>query len=95
MEQERSKFMTALIVFLYSLLAGISLSLFSSITQIHKYIFSLLALYIGIRFFKNFERLGLRITFFVLAIFFCLIGIFINAIIVAIKENPDLFTNMS
>lgn len=92
---ERSRFMTALIVCAYSLLAGLSLAIFSNITQFHRYIFSLLALYIGIRFFKNFERLGFRIAFFVLAILFFFLTTIIYAMYIYAKEHPELFTNVS
>ena len=92
---ERSRFMTALIVCVYSLLAGLSLAMFSNIEQFHRYIFSLLALYIGIRFFRSFDRLALRITFIALAIVFFFVTTLIYAMYIFVKEHPEMLTNAS
>ncbi|MOA36823.1 hypothetical protein D3C78_1583690 [compost metagenome] len=79
---------TTLWVIGYTFLAGLLLAVFSVLGGVIKYVFSLLALYIGIRYFRRFETLGLRITFFVLAIFFFLLIAVIIAAINFVRENP-------
>jgi len=71
----------------YTFLAGLMLAVFSMITEIYRYLFSLLALYIGIRFFRRFETLGLRITFFVLSIVFYLLITVIVAAVIYMRDN--------
>ncbi|MBD2871444.1 hypothetical protein [Paenibacillus arenilitoris] len=82
------KVKTTLWVLGYTFLAGTLLAVFSVLTEIYKYIFSLLAIYIGIRFFRRFETLGLRITFFVLGIFFYFLVAVIFAMVAFIRDNP-------
>jgi hypothetical protein len=53
---------------LYSLVAGILMSLYLSIQDIIKYAFSLAAIYVGYRFFQRNESLSRRIWFIVLTI---------------------------
>lgn len=79
---------TSLWVILYALMAGVSLALFANIPDLIKYVFSLLALYLGIRFFRRFETVGLRVTFIVLAIVFYFITAFIFAFYTYLKDNP-------
>lgn len=64
------------------------LAIFSMLTEIYKYLFSLLALYIGIRFFRRFESLGLRIAFFVLAVFFYLVITVVVQAVIYLRDNP-------
>ncbi|MFC6331252.1 hypothetical protein ACFP56_01340 [Paenibacillus septentrionalis] len=78
-------------VLLYAVMAGGSLALFSLITAFVKYLFSLLAIYIGIRFFRRYETIGLRITFIALAIVMYFLIVVIIASIQFIVDNPDLF----
>lgn len=73
----------------YTVLAGLMLAAFSMITEFYRYLFSLLALYIGIRFFRRFETLGLRITFFVLSIVFYLLITVIVAAVIYFRDNLD------
>lgn len=87
----RESLKTAFWVFLYSLAAGFSLFLFTQIGQIYKYAFSLLAIYIGIRFFRRFESIGLRIAFIALAVVLYFLAAIIFALYWYVKENPDLF----
>lgn len=65
----------AVFVFLYSLAAGILMALFimSTGTGPTRYVFSLVAVLLGIRFFKRYETLGQRISFIVIAILFSLL----------------------
>lgn len=79
---------TSFWVILYSFLAGVSLALFANIPDLIKYVFSLLALYIGIRFFRRFETVSLRVAFIVLAIVFYFLAALCYAMYVYIKDNP-------
>lgn len=79
-------------VLLYAVLTGISLSLFTQIEGFIKYVFSLLALYIGIRFFRRYETLGLRALYISLSIVLFLLSAVIIAIIVYIQQNPEALT---
>jgi hypothetical protein len=90
MMNERLK--TAFWLLGYTFLAGLMLAVFSMITEIYRYLFSLLALYIGIRFFRRFETLGLRITFFVLSIVFYLLITVIVAAVIYMRDNLDTIT---
>jgi hypothetical protein len=85
-------FATAMWVLWYAVLAGASLALFSLIPSLIKYIFSLLTIYIGIRFFRRFETLGLRITFIVLSIVLYFVFVVITTLIQYIIDNPELMT---
>ncbi|WP_175598140.1 hypothetical protein [Paenibacillus luteus] len=78
----------------YSFVTGGLLTAFSLIEGFYRYLFSLLALYIGIRFFRRFETLGLRITFFVVSIvFYLLIAVIVSAVIY-IRDNPDAISGV-
>ncbi|WP_028611114.1 hypothetical protein [Paenibacillus harenae] len=83
---------TTLWVIGYTLLAGSCLAIFSVLTEIYRYIFSLLAIYIGIRFFRRFETLGLRIAFFALGIFFYFLVAVIIAMVLYLRDNPQPIT---
>ncbi|WP_424765851.1 hypothetical protein [Paenibacillus sp. sgz302251] len=72
----------------YTFLAGAMLAMFSLIEGMIKYLFSLLALYIGIRFFRRFDTLGIRISFFVLGIVFYLLIALTIAAVLYIRDNP-------
>ncbi|CAM4284835.1 hypothetical protein FHS16_002257 [Paenibacillus endophyticus] len=76
----------------YTFTAGLLITLFTVIEDFYRYLFSLLALYIGIRFFRRFETLGYRITFFVLSIVFFLIFAVFYSMFIYIKDNPDALT---
>ncbi|GKU78510.1 hypothetical protein [Paenibacillus sp. L3-i20] len=86
---------TSLWIILYAMLAGTSIAVFAEITAIYKYLFSLLAIYIGIRFFRRFDTISLRATFIVLT----LIVYFLTAILFAVfhfaKANPELVTSLT
>lgn len=60
--------MKILWLFIYSILCGVLLTLYTNIHDMSKFIFSLGALYAGIRFFRRFEQKGLRIWFIVLSV---------------------------
>jgi uncharacterized membrane protein YozB (DUF420 family) len=59
---------TALRILGYSFACAVLLALFSQFTDIIKYVFSLLALFLGIRFFRNYEALKHRVAFIAIAI---------------------------
>ncbi|MFD0587909.1 hypothetical protein ACFQZE_07825 [Paenibacillus sp. GCM10027627] len=84
---------TSLIVMLFSLAAGSSLALFLVIEDFFRYVFSLLTLYMGIRFFRRYETVGKRILFIVLTVFFCALTTF-WATVFRFMENPELMTSM-
>ena len=86
------KFKNALWLLLYSFMAGLSLSLFTQIQDIFKYLFSLLAIYIGIRFFRRFESIWMRVAFIAVAIVFYFAAALAFAIYFYIKENPQVVT---
>ncbi len=93
--KQRSPLMMGLIIALYATAAGLCLAFFTNITDFFRYAFSLLALFIGIRFFKNYDRLAYRIIFIVFAIIFFLLFTVVYAMFIFYKENPELFTNVS
>ncbi|WP_261305920.1 hypothetical protein [Paenibacillus andongensis] len=53
---------------MYSLLCAVLLACFSNMHDVTKYIFSLGALYVGMRFFRRFEQIGFRIWFIVISV---------------------------
>lgn len=79
---------TILWVLWYSILAGGSLALFSSLTTFIKYVFSLLTIYIAIRFFRRYETIGIRIVFIALSIILYFLIVIIVTAIQYIRDNP-------
>lgn len=57
-------------LFVYSVLIGALLALFASLQTFWRIIFSLGALFIGLRFFGRYERLAMRVWLVVLSLFF-------------------------
>lgn len=84
------KIKTSLVVMFYSLLAGICMALFTQIEGFVKFIFSLLALYIGVRYFRRFETVGMRVLFIVLTLVFTFITILSIVVYTFQLENPEL-----
>ncbi len=80
-------------VLLYSFLAGFSLSIFAQMDAVVRYIFSLLALYIGIRFFRRFETIGMRVLFVVLAIVFYFVSAIGFSFYFYMQDHPELMTS--
>lgn len=78
-EYDNSKWKTVLWIALYSIVIGTLLSVFVQIESMIRYVFSLLALYLIVRFFKRFETWGPRIAFIVcsLVVFFLAAIIFV------------------
>ncbi|WP_281887776.1 hypothetical protein [Paenibacillus sp. YYML68] len=72
----------------YALLCGGLLFLFSIITELYKFIFSLLALYLGIRFLKATDSRGMKIAFFASAIGFYFVYTFFYAVYLYLQEHP-------
>ncbi|MDD9270188.1 hypothetical protein ACFPES_24325 [Paenibacillus sp. GCM10023248] len=60
--------MRILWLFTYSIVCALLLTFFSNIHDFTKYIFSLGALYLGMRFFRRFEGIGFRIWFIAIAV---------------------------
>jgi lipopolysaccharide export LptBFGC system permease protein LptF len=71
-------------VILYGLLCGAMLTAFSLITDLSKFIFSLVAFFAGIKFFRTYESIKLRVAFVVLSIvFYFLMMIIFTAVAIA------------
>ncbi|ALS27477.1 hypothetical protein ABEV74_00640 [Paenibacillus cisolokensis] len=85
---EESKWKTFAYIALYSIVCGSLLAMFALTANLMRYVFSLLALYLGIRFFRRYERLAPRIWFIVLAIFWYFGSTIVIAMIAYIRENP-------
>jgi hypothetical protein len=81
------KIKTTLWLLGYALAAGLLLALFSMLASIVKYVFSLLALYVGIRFFRRFDSIGFRIGFFALAIVFYFLIVIITQAVIFLQSN--------
>ncbi|MFC4775484.1 hypothetical protein ACFO9Q_01625 [Paenibacillus sp. GCM10023252] len=77
----------------YAFLCGGMLALFATIPSLLRFGFSLLAIYIGIRFFRRFEGIGLRAGFIGLSVFYYLLLTLIIAL-VRYAQNPDAFNSM-
>ncbi|TXK85689.1 hypothetical protein FU659_01835 [Paenibacillus sp. N3.4] len=60
--------MNILWLFVYSILCAILLTCYANIHDLSKFIFSIAALYAGIRFFRRFEQLSFRVWFIVLSV---------------------------
>ncbi|MBD0379352.1 hypothetical protein [Paenibacillus sedimenti] len=60
--------MRILWLFIYSIICGVLLTFYTNIQDMTKFIFSLGALYAGIRFFRRFEQIGFRVWFIVLSV---------------------------
>ncbi|MGO4497157.1 hypothetical protein AB4114_14780 [Paenibacillus sp. 2RAB27] len=71
---------------MYSLLCAVLLTCFSTIDDFVKYIFSLGALYVGMRFFRRFEQISFRVWFIVISVFFY----FIFSLIVALYNEAGI-----
>ncbi|UVI27829.1 hypothetical protein [Paenibacillus spongiae] len=78
------------LVVLYSFGAGLMLAIFPFINSPANLIFSLLALVIGIYFFKRFPGIGMRIIFFVVSILFFLIITIIITMVMYVRTNPPI-----
>jgi len=82
---------TSLVVMFYSLLTGICMALFTQIEGFVKFLFSLLALYIGIRYFRRFETVGMRVLYIVLALVFTFLTILSIVVYMFQQQHPELF----
>ncbi|MHA7963638.1 hypothetical protein ACX93W_05775 [Paenibacillus sp. CAU 1782] len=78
----------------YSLLAGLFLALFAQMDHFIKYLFSLLALLMGILYFRKVETTVPRVLFIVLALIFYFVAAIIFAAVAFIRDHPDYMTGM-
>lgn len=85
---EERKPRTALIVIMFSFVCGLCLSMFATIPGPIKYLFSLLALIIGIKMFGKLDRVGPRVWFIILSIIWYLVLTVIIAFVQFAQENP-------
>lgn len=75
-------------VLLYSAACGLLLMIYSQFQDILKYLFSLGAVILGIRFFRRFETRGMRISFILLGVFFYFLFAVIYTFVAYIKGWP-------
>lgn len=78
----------------YSLAAGVLLALFAVIGSVIKYLFSILALYLGFRFFRKYDSLAMRIMFILFAIILYFVSTLVFVTINFIMQNPDMMTGV-
>ncbi|WP_245946553.1 hypothetical protein [Paenibacillus cellulosilyticus] len=88
LDEDERKPRTVLIVIVFSFVCGLCLSLFASIGGPIKYLFSLLALIVGIKMFGKLDRVGPRIWFVSLSIIWYLVLTVIIAFVMYIQDNP-------
>jgi hypothetical protein len=74
-----------LAVVLYSLACAFCLAAFAMIPNILKYVFSLGAFFLGLRFFGTYETWGVRLALIGLSIVFFFVFIFIYTIFAAVN----------
>jgi len=91
-EEGTSRARTGLWIVLYSMAVGLLLVLFTSIAIIVRYVFSLGAIFIGIRFFSKFDKLSHRIWFIGLSIFFFIVFTVLSVIFLIMSGRIDLET---
>ncbi|GGG12871.1 hypothetical protein [Paenibacillus abyssi] len=89
---EPSRLKTSLWVLLYSLVCGALLSVFSIVTELglFRYVFSLAALFLGIRFFRNYDKISTRVIFIVLSIVFYFMTTIIATVILIANGQIEL-----
>ena len=87
-----SRFRTGMWIVLYSMVVGLLLVLFTSISIIMRYVFSLGAIFIGIRFFSKFEKLSHRLWFIGLSILFFIFFTVLSVIFLIMSGRIDLET---
>ncbi|GMK41764.1 hypothetical protein PCCS19_48220 [Paenibacillus sp. CCS19] len=85
---EERKPRTVLIVIVFSFVCGLCLSMFATIPGPIKYLFSLLALLVGIKMFGKLDRVGPRIWFVSLSIVWYLLLTIIIAFVQFARDNP-------
>ncbi|MCQ6560344.1 hypothetical protein [Paenibacillus mendelii] len=76
------------LVALFSFGCGLMLAIFPFINSPTNLVFSILALIIGIFFFKRFPGIGIRIVFIVLSLLFFLLVTVIITMVIYAKQNP-------
>jgi len=74
----------------FAIVTGTLLALYTVISGFVKFVFSLLALYLGIRFFRKFDSIAMRIIYIVCAILFFFIATFIF-VAINFYRNPEMF----
>ncbi|MFF2093612.1 hypothetical protein [Paenibacillus sp. NPDC058174] len=85
-EYEEPRWKTVLWILLYSLVCGLLLMAFSLIASIVKFVFSLAALFLIIRFFKRYERWGARGAFIALTVVFYFLSAVIAAFFIYMQQ---------
>ncbi len=91
-EENPSRAKTVMWILLYSAAIGLLLMLFTSIQIIVRYVFSLGAIFVGIKFFGKFDKLSHRIWFIVLSLFFFMFFTLLSVIFLIMSGRIDLET---
>ena len=82
------RFKNGLLILVYSIGAGLMLAIFSMVKGSFNLVFSLLALVIGILFFRKFPAISSRIVFILLAILFFFVTVVVVTTIQFARSNP-------
>ncbi|QJC52368.1 hypothetical protein HGI30_12900 [Paenibacillus albicereus] len=72
----------------YGVLGGALLAMFVLIPSVLRFVFSLLALWLGVRFFRRHESLGRRIGFVVSALAFFFLFVLFITMVMFIRDMP-------
>jgi hypothetical protein len=91
-EENQSRAKTVMWIVLYGAAIGLLLMLFTSISIIVRYVFSLGAIFVGIRFFSKFDKLSHRVWFIVLSLFFFMFFTLLSVIFLIMTGRIDLET---
>lgn len=76
------------LIFLYGMACGLLLAIFPLVESPIRFVFSLLALVLGVYSFRRFESVRSRIVFIVLAIFFFFLFSVVFTIISYMQSHP-------
>ncbi|QGG56767.1 hypothetical protein [Paenibacillus sp. B01] len=71
----------------YGLVGGALLAMFVLIPSVIRFVFSLIALWLGVRFFRSHESLGRRIGFIVAALAFFFLFVLFITMVMFIREG--------
>ncbi|MCY9705824.1 hypothetical protein M5X00_04310 [Paenibacillus alvei] len=85
---EKSMWVTALMLTLYSFVCGSLVGMYAFLTFPVNLVCSVGALYLGYRFFKRYETKGVRIWFVSLSVLFYFIFLFMMSVVTYMKQMP-------
>ncbi len=79
---------TGFLVFLYGMVCGLLLAVFPLIESVIRFVFSLLALVLGVYSFRRFQSVRARIVFVILAILFFVLFTMVFTMISYYHSHP-------